>query len=351
MALTSLLPTEPASRGPKDSFRPGCKGLKPGSEIRSSPGNSGCWKLDLSHPVYPSQHHPFADTGSPQPFPVSLRTPPKMSPFGGWGMLAAFLAMLCCRGSGEKAFEGPEHLMVGSGEFQMINCTASCTDPTNLILETALNKTLLESQAQWKLFQVYNISKDEELLCSFTCAGKQEMKVFNITVFYPPKQVLLTLSHTSVAVGTLFTIECRVPAVAPLEGLTVTLLRGTEILHNQTFEETAPFPHDAVVTHHTTAHREDGHHNFSCEAQMDLRSRGGGLVHRVSDPQRLEVKEPEPNYQMVIMAIVIVLLLLFVTFVFLCFVFSEKWRRGRTGHYPVQAAWNRLRRSHRAQPL
>ena len=36
--------------------------------------------------------------GSPQLFPVSLQTPPKMSPFGGWGMLEAFLAMLCCRG-------------------------------------------------------------------------------------------------------------------------------------------------------------------------------------------------------------------------------------------------------------
>ena len=86
-------------------------------------------------------------------------------------------------GSGEKVFEGPEHLMVGSGEFQVINCTASCTDPKKLVLETHLNKTLLESQAQWKLFQVYNISKDEQLLCSFTCAGKQETKVFNITVF------------------------------------------------------------------------------------------------------------------------------------------------------------------------
>ncbi|XP_070629878.1 intercellular adhesion molecule 2-like isoform X1 [Bos indicus] len=257
--------------------------------------------------------------GSPQPFPVSLRTPPKMSPFGGWGMLAAFLAMLCCRGSNEKVFEGPEHLMVGFGEFQVINCTASCTDPKKLVLETHLNKTLLDSQAQWKLFRVYNISKDEQLLCSFTCAGKQETKVFNITVFYPPKQVLLTLSHTSVAVGTLFTIECMVPAVAPLEGLSVTLLRGTEILYNQTFVGTARFPQDAVVTHHTTAHREDGHHNFSCEAQMDLRSRGGGLVHRVSDPQRLEVKEPVPNNQMVtIITIVIMLLILFVTFVLLC---------------------------------
>ncbi|XP_061248354.1 intercellular adhesion molecule 2-like [Bos javanicus] len=102
-----------------------------------------------------------------------------------------------------------------------------------------------------------------------------------------------------------------VPAVAPLEGLTVTLLRGTEILYNQTFVGTARFPQDAVVTHHTTAHREDGHHNFSCKAQMDLRSCGGGLIHRFSDPQRLEVKEPEPNNQMVTIMIVIVLLLLF----------------------------------------
>ena len=86
-------------------------------------------------------------------------------------------------GSGEKAFEGPEQLMVGSGEFQFINCTASCKNPKRLVLETALNKTLLESQTQWRLFKVYNISKDEELLCSSTCGGKQETKVFHITVF------------------------------------------------------------------------------------------------------------------------------------------------------------------------
>ena len=114
----------------------------------------------------------------------------------------------------------------------------------------------------------------------------------------PPKQVLLTLSPTSVAAGTLFTIECRVPAVAPLEVLTVTLLRGTDILCNQTFVGTTLSPQDAVVTHNSTAHREDGLYNFSCEAQMDLLSWGGGFVYRVSDPQRLEVKgEGEPTDQ------------------------------------------------------
>ncbi|XDB61446.1 hypothetical protein AB1E18_014803 [Capra hircus] len=258
------------------------------------------------------------------------------------------------RGSGEEEFEvpkEPKHRMVGSGEFQVINCTASCTDPEKLVLETALHKTLLEGQAQWKLFKVVNISENVELMCSFTCGGRQETKVFIVTVFYPPKQVLLTLWPTSVAAGTLFTIECRVPAVAPLEGLTVTLLRGTEILYNQTIVGTAPSPQDALVSHKTTAHSEDGHHNFSCEAQMDLRSHGGGLVHRVSDPQRLEVKEPEPKTQMVIIiAVVIVLLLVFVTFVFLCFVFSQKWHRGRTGHYPVHNRWRRRIGSHWAQP-
>ncbi|XP_010814738.1 intercellular adhesion molecule 2 isoform X1 [Bos taurus] len=270
------------------------------------------FRTAAGHPFLTSALH--VSPGSPQLFPANLWTPPEMSPFGGWGTLAAFLALLCCRGSGEEQFEvpmEPNHLLVGSGEFQVINFTASCTDPKKLVLETALHKTFLEDQAQWKLFKVISISKNMELMCSFICGGKEGMKVFNITLFYPPKQVLLTLSHTSVAVGTLFTIECRVPAVAPLEGLTVTLLRGTEILYNQTFVGTARFPQDAVVTHHTTAHREDGLHNFSCEAQMYLRSPGGGLVHRVSDPQRLEVKEPVPSNQMVIMAIVIVLLLLF----------------------------------------
>ena len=77
----------------------------------------------------------------------------------------------------------PKHLMVVSGEFQVINCTANCTDPKKLVLETALHKTLLEGQAQWKLFKVVNISENVELLCSFTCGGRQEMKVFIITVF------------------------------------------------------------------------------------------------------------------------------------------------------------------------
>lgn len=105
----------------------------------------------------------------------------------------------------------------------------------------------------------------------------------------PPKQVLLKLQPAWVAVGRSFTVECHVPAVKPLESLTLTLLRGQEALCNKTFARGDNGTRGATATHNSTAHREDGHHNFSCHARLDLRSLGGGIVHRVSKPQMLKV--------------------------------------------------------------
>lgn len=255
-------------------------------------------------------------------------------------------------GSGKEAFEKPtwtKQLVVESGRSQVINCSASCTQPENSGLETTVSKKLLKEGAQWKLYEV-NVSQDTILLCYFTCFGRQEIKRFNISVFSPPKQVLLTLQPTFVTVGTWFTIECRVPSVAPFETLTITLLRGSEILYNETLRGTTPSPQEAIVTHNTTALRKDGHHNFTCQAKMDLQSRGGHLIHRVSDPQVLEVYEPFQDSQMaIIIAVVSVLLFLFVASVLLCFVLGEHWRQRRTGSYMVQAVQRRLRCCYQAQ--
>uniref|UniRef100_A0A8C3YR54 Intercellular adhesion molecule 2 n=1 Tax=Catagonus wagneri TaxID=51154 RepID=A0A8C3YR54_9CETA len=249
-----------------------------------------------------------------------------MTPFGSWGLLMAFLALLCCPGCGEEASE-----------------VAMWTEQ----LVTTFSKHLLDEKPQWKLYEI-NVSQDTTVLCYFTCSGRQEIKRFNISVFYPPKQVLLKLQPTFVTIGRWFTIECRVPSVAPLEALTVTLLRGSEILYSEALRGTTLSPQEAIVIHNATAHREDGHHDFSCQAEMDLQSRGGSLIHRVSEPQALEVYEPVQDNQMVIIITVVsVLLFLFVTSVLLCFVFSQQWYQRRTGTYGVQAAWRRLRWPHR----
>ncbi|XP_008147644.2 intercellular adhesion molecule 2 isoform X2 [Eptesicus fuscus] len=278
--------------------------------------------------------------------------PFEMSPFCCWGLPAALLALLFCPGSGEAAFEvyaSPEQLVVKHGASSEINCSTSCLQPTISGLETTLSKTLLDKQPQWERYRVSNVSNSTVVYCHFTCSGKQMLRNVSVTVFHPPEQVLLKLQPTWVTVGNAFTIECSVPAVAPLENLTLTLLRGQEPLHMHTFVGATAAPQEARITHNSTAHKEDGRHNFSCRAELDLRPRGGGLIRRTSEPQVLEIHEPMPDNQMVIIiAVVSVLLLLFVASVLLCFVFGQQWHQRRRGNYGVQAAWRRLRRSYRA---
>ncbi|XP_043440921.1 intercellular adhesion molecule 2 isoform X1 [Prionailurus bengalensis] len=284
-------------------------------------------------------HH--LSPGSPQLFTVSLWMPLKMSPFGCWGLPAALLALFCCPGSGEtfEVHMYPEQLVVEPGGSTLINCSTSCALPDTSGLETTLTKSLVASGTQWKQYLVSNVSQDTIIYCYFTCFRKQKLKSLNVSVFYPPKEVLLKLKPTRVAVGGSFTIECWVPNVAPLESLTLTLLRGKEAMRNKTFRTMALAPQEATVTHNATAHKEDGRHNFSCRADLDLRSLGGDIIHGVSEPQTLKVYEPMPDNQMVvIITVVSVLLFLFVTSILLCFVFGQHWRQRQMGAYRVQGA-------------
>ncbi|XP_039091863.1 intercellular adhesion molecule 2 [Hyaena hyaena] len=279
--------------------------------------------------------------GSPQLVPGSLWMPCKMSPFGSWGLPATLLTLFCCPGSGEmfEVYMHPEQLALEPGETQFINCSTSCAQPDVSGLETTLSKTLIAQGTQWKQYMVSNASQDTIIHCYVTCSGKQKLKSLNVNVFYRPKQVLLKLQPPWVAVGESFTIECCVPTVAPLKSLTLTLLRGKEAMYNKTFRMMTPDPQEATVTHNVTAHKEDGRHNFSCRADLDLRSHGGGLISRISEPQMLKVYEPIPDNQMVvIITVVSVLLFLFVTSILLCFAFGQHWRLRRMGTYGVQGA-------------
>lgn len=107
--------------------------------------------------------------------------------------------------------------------------------------------------------------------------------------------MLLKLQPTYVSLGGSFTIECRVPDVAPLEKLTLTLLHGNRTLHKKTFEGARAGIQEALTIHNTTAHREDSNHNFSCKAELDLKSLSQRPIWKVSEPQMLEVHgEEEP---------------------------------------------------------
>ncbi|KAL1779452.1 intercellular adhesion molecule 2 isoform X1 [Sigmodon hispidus] len=263
------------------------------------------------------------------------------------------LTLHCCSGSGEKTFEvyiSSEKQVVEATESWKVNCSTSCEKPQLGGLETTMSKIVLEKhpQGKWTQFLVSNITSDTQLYCYFTCADQQQRSAhLHIKLYQVPAQVTLMLQPPRVIVGENFTIKCNTSAVKPLESLTLTLLRGREILHNQTF---GGAEHEATVTFNSTALTKEGL-NFSCRAELDLRPHGGHITRTMSKFQTLEVFEPiQDNQMLIIIVVVSILLFLFVTSVLLCFILGQHWHRHRTGTYGVLAAWRRLPRAFRQRP-
>lgn len=77
----------------------------------------------------------------------------------------------------------PKQLVVEHGGSQVINCSTTCPKPHTGGVETSLNKTLLVDEAQWKQYEVFDISQDTVVYCHFTCSKRQASVYSNISVF------------------------------------------------------------------------------------------------------------------------------------------------------------------------
>ncbi|XP_004693400.1 PREDICTED: intercellular adhesion molecule 2 [Condylura cristata] len=191
----------------------------------------------------------------------------------------ALLALIPCPGATEEPFEvsiWPDQALVKSGQSLVVNCSTTCPDPGPSGIETILKKSQVGRGPQWKEFLLEDVTENSILQCFSSCAGIQKDASLGITVYEPPEQVLLELQPAWVAVGEAFTLKCRVPAVAPLENLTLTLLQGSQERHGKNVS-LAVATQRAEVTVSVRAQREDDRGSFSCRAELDLRSLGGEL--------------------------------------------------------------------------
>ncbi|XP_010615047.1 intercellular adhesion molecule 5 isoform X2 [Fukomys damarensis] len=197
-------------------------------------------------------------------------------PFGVW----ALLALIPCPGATEELFEvsvWPNQALVRFGQSLVVNCSTTCPDPGPSGIDTFLKKTQVDEGRQWKLFLLEGVTENSVLRCFFSCAGIQKDASLDITVYQPPEQVILELQPDWVAMDEAFTVRCLVPRVAPLEYLTLTLFQGNQELYRKNFVSLALASQRAEVTISIKAQREDDRCNFSCSAEVDLNSRGGGL--------------------------------------------------------------------------
>ncbi|XP_045155882.1 intercellular adhesion molecule 5 [Echinops telfairi] len=216
--------------------------------------------------------------------------------FGFW----ALLALILYSGVTEELFEvsvWPDQALVEFGRSLVVNCSTSCPDPGPSGIETILKKTQLGRGPQWKEFLLENITENSTLQCFFSCAGIQRARSLGISVYQPPALVSLELQPEWVAVDEDVTVKCHVPSVTPLEELTLTLLQGNQELYQKHFSSLTTAAPKAEVTVTFRAHREDDRCHFSCHAQLNLSSQGGGLFHTSSAVSVLRIFEFSQNPQ------------------------------------------------------
>uniref|UniRef100_A0A4X1SZT0 Intercellular adhesion molecule 3 n=1 Tax=Sus scrofa TaxID=9823 RepID=A0A4X1SZT0_PIG len=210
--------------------------------------------------------------------------------FGVWGLLA----LIPCPGeAAEELFEvsvWPDQAFVKYGQSLMVNCSTTCPDPGPGGIETLLKRTQVGKGPQWKEFLLEDVTQNSIVQCFFSCTGIQKDISLGITV-YPTRAGNHGLQPAWVAVDEAFIVTCHVPSVTPLEDLTLTLLQNDQELHKKNFRSLSTASQRAEITINVKAQMEDDRCNFSCRAELDLSSRGGGLFRNSSAIKVLRIFE------------------------------------------------------------
>ncbi|TFJ96863.1 Intercellular adhesion molecule 5 [Platysternon megacephalum] len=193
--------------------------------------------------------------------------------------LGALLLLLALPGAAEQSFNvsiWPEDSVVEHGGSIWLNCSHTCRDPDAPgDLETSLRKANSKNGSRWIARELVNIrewvSAPE---CFFNCYGNITCAVAHITTYRAPERVVLE-PLPELELGQAYNLTCRVLNVAPVTHLTVTLRRGGQTLHTETFQSrTGTGPDNITVTHEIIPQRQDHGQEITCHAALDLTPHG-----------------------------------------------------------------------------
>ncbi|KAM7394585.1 hypothetical protein PAMP_021376 [Pampus punctatissimus] len=114
------------------------------------------------------------------------------------------------------------------------------------------------------------------LICYYNKNGEVHSSTLSITLYKPPKNVYFSfLRHTGpMFAGRLYTLECGIQEVAPVENLTVTFYRGQTVLNRQKSSNTKKTPVTETFTLDINPSKDDDGVQYWCEAELELGAEG-----------------------------------------------------------------------------
>ncbi|XP_070597574.1 intercellular adhesion molecule 5 [Erythrolamprus reginae] len=184
----------------------------------------------------------------------------------------------------------PENPVVEHGGSLWLNCSTSCQEAdARGGLETSLMKEKKDNGSHWAAFQLVNITEWASATeCSFSCYGEHKSVQANIMVYQIPEHVAME-PLPIMEMGKVYNLTCQVSNAAPIHLLTVTVYKGREQLHVETFENhSAPGASEVLVTFPITAHRDYHMEEVTCHVALDLRPQGQ-LLEKTSFSEVLKV--------------------------------------------------------------
>ncbi|KAM4604254.1 intercellular adhesion molecule 2-like [Polymixia lowei] len=175
----------------------------------------------------------------------------------------------------------PSRLVVRFGDPASVNCSLPTMDFSGLGWEVPLatpNMTMdrflvwrVDSLTEWSMKPVCFALADH---------GGQCVIVLDLTVYKPPDSVSISYKNHSGSMleGRLYTLQCLVQDVAPVENLTVTFYKDeTALGPPQSGNDTKEGPATELFTVNITPSKEDDGARYWCEAKLDLGPEGPQL--------------------------------------------------------------------------
>ncbi|XP_040271895.1 vascular cell adhesion protein 1-like [Bufo bufo] len=171
-------------------------------------------------------------------------------------------------------------VFVPFGEAVWLNCSTHKPDQT--IYESRLYKNQTKRGPNWLAVQV--IVRDWE---NSTCVCMLDTRNYIFTshtivmAYALPSDITIDL-QTELQEGKEYTINCMVHEVAPLEYLTINIIRGGDVIDSKSYKGPHVVNRRTVSRLHTfTAHLSDNLMKFSCEAILQL----GSELHTVKSTE------------------------------------------------------------------
>ncbi|XP_069087900.1 intercellular adhesion molecule 4 isoform X2 [Pleurodeles waltl] len=173
--------------------------------------------------------------------------------------------------------------------------------------ETSLRKDEGPMDRYWITANLLNITQWISAPLCFTIDSSSESRTTKITIvaYQAPIDVRIDFPP-QMLVGESYSMICQAFKVAPKRNLSLSILRGFETLHRETFsEDLTPTSTDVTITHNITAHRRDQGAEYSCIAVLDLRPNGEVFnasslrksVSIVGPPININISTDKTNFQ------------------------------------------------------